>query len=91
MLDGVLAVVCDRFGPPREIEAIIRFACAWAYYGGPPDDELFVQFGVTRTRFAEILHLVIAELDCDPAAWAPLTEMYPLAHTSHGVAPILHE
>ncbi|MET7773641.1 hypothetical protein [Nocardia sp. NPDC005366] len=34
---------------------IVEFAEAWSPFGGPPDEELFVRFGMSRARFAEVL------------------------------------
>ncbi|WP_040841374.1 hypothetical protein [Nocardia brevicatena] len=34
---------------------IVEFAEAWSPFGGPPDEELFVRFGMNRSRFAEVL------------------------------------
>ncbi|WP_067865841.1 hypothetical protein [Nocardia shimofusensis] len=34
---------------------IVEFAEAWSPFGGPPEEELFVRFGMNRSRFAEVL------------------------------------
>ncbi|ABH00585.1 hypothetical protein RHA1_ro10396 (plasmid) [Rhodococcus jostii RHA1] len=40
---------------PDEASEIIQFALTWSPYGGAPDDEIFVRFGMTRERFAQCL------------------------------------
>jgi hypothetical protein len=37
--------------PPNEAARILELARRWAPYGGPPDDDIFVQFGLTRAEF----------------------------------------
>lgn len=66
---------------PAEITAIISFARAWAPYGGPPEDELFVQFGVTKARFVEMLGQVVDQLDCDTYSRAALAVAYPTSES----------
>lgn len=53
-------------GLPRETAELIRFAQKWIPYGGPPPDEVLVQFGMTRTRFSDALRQAIHHTDCDP-------------------------
>ncbi len=44
-------------GQPLQADAwqIVEFAETWSPFGGPPEEELFVRFGMTRARFAEAL------------------------------------
>lgn len=39
----------------RETAYLLRFAHRWARFGGPPDDEIFVQFGMSRERYQQTL------------------------------------
>lgn len=40
---------------------MLEFALRWMPHGGAPDDELFVLFGMTRSRFAEALQSQLAD------------------------------
>ncbi|TQC46555.1 DUF3263 domain-containing protein [Rhodococcus sp. WS4] len=46
--------------PDKEAEEIIQFARRWTPFGGAPAHEIFIQFGMSPTRFTqrlrEILH-----------------------------------
>ena len=46
----------DRFD--REILDYVR---SWTPYGGPPPDEVLVEFGLTPRQFANRVNLIIAE------------------------------
>ncbi|AZG45955.1 DUF3263 domain-containing protein [Gordonia insulae] len=39
----------------REAAYLLKFAHRWAKFGGPPDDEIFVEFGMSRARYQQIL------------------------------------
>ncbi|PBC53646.1 hypothetical protein [Rhodococcus sp. ACPA1] len=52
---------------PREADQLIRFAQNWIPYGGPPPDEIMVQFGMTTARYLEALRQAIYLPDCDPS------------------------
>jgi len=41
--------------PRPDAWQIVEFAQTWSPFGGPPDEELFVRFGMNRSRFAEVL------------------------------------
>ena len=41
--------------PRPEVWYIVEFAEKWSAFGGPPDDEVFVRFGIGRARFDELL------------------------------------
>ncbi|RYE43545.1 MAG: hypothetical protein EOP24_28040 [Hyphomicrobiales bacterium] len=46
----------------NEAEYFIEFAQSWAPYGGAPEEEVFVQFGMTSSRFAERLRQIVSEM-----------------------------
>ena len=52
---------------PRESDQLIRVAQTWLPYGGPPAEEVMVQFGMTTARFLEALRQAIYLPDCDPS------------------------
>jgi hypothetical protein len=41
-------------------QELLHFVAVWAPYGGPPEDELFVRFGITP----EELRQRLGQLDC---------------------------
>ena len=49
-----------RIRVDKEAEEIVQFARRWSPFGGAPAHEIFIQFGMSPTRFAqrlqEILH-----------------------------------
>lgn len=47
-------------------DALIQLAQTWIPYGGPPHDEVMVQFGMTMTRFLEVLRRKINRSECAP-------------------------
>ena len=61
----------------REIDGLIDFAQSWAPYGGAPEEEIFVQFGMTRARFAEVLWTRIFEAGYGPDSARHLANIYP--------------
>lgn len=52
---------------PQESNHLIRLAQSWIPYGGPPADEVMVQFGMTTARFLDALRQTINQSDCDPS------------------------
>jgi len=52
---------------PQESNQLIRLAQSWIPYGGPPADEVMVQFGMTTARFLDALRQTINQSDCDPS------------------------
>lgn len=62
-LEGTKPVVIT----PNEAARILELARRWAPYGGPPDDDIFIQFGLTRVEFMNRL----ANLTRRPIAEAP--------------------
>lgn len=53
-----------RKHPDVEAARIIEFASMWAPYGGAPDEEILVHFGMTTHRFIERLWEVVPESKC---------------------------
>jgi len=39
----------------KDVDDFVAFARIWAPYGGAPEDEIFIRFGMTRNRFDEML------------------------------------
>ncbi|MFC9549942.1 hypothetical protein ACFTWF_03740 [Rhodococcus sp. NPDC056960] len=80
----------DRSRSGAEGSLLIEFARTWAPYGGPPEQDLLVHFGMTADRFIERLWHVVPESDCTPAEIRHLERVYP--RDWHGpaesVAPI---
>ncbi|MFC9839931.1 hypothetical protein ACFVKB_40055 [Rhodococcus sp. NPDC127530] len=62
----------------KELNEFIDFAEKWAPYGGPPDDETFVTFGMTPARFRQRLHELIIEARQDTPLDTALN--HPLEH-----------
>ncbi|MFC0454853.1 hypothetical protein [Rhodococcus jostii] len=62
----------------KEVEDILDFARTWAPFGGPPEDEIFVNFGMCPSRFAERLWHIIGEFGCEPADETQWQRAYPL-------------
>ncbi|REE73109.1 hypothetical protein C8E05_2510 [Rhodococcus wratislaviensis] len=63
--------------PSKEAERILQFARVWAPFGGAPDEEVFVRFGISRTLFPERLWQVIVESGCDAVAADQFRKAYP--------------
>jgi hypothetical protein len=57
---------------------LLEFVLAWAPYGGPPADEIFCEFGCSRTRldeqFQQIMTAVVDQLTSLPRADRRLVE-----------------
>ena len=77
-----------RKHPDVEAERLIEFASMWAPYGGPPDEELLVHFGMTTRRFIERLWQVIPESNCVPDEIRSLASAYPHHRRTSGSSPI---
>lgn len=65
-----------------EAERLIEVASTWAPFGGIPEEETLVQFGMTVHRFIERLCQVIPESKCTEDEILYLTGIY-----SHRRAP----
>ena len=61
----------------REVEDILAFARIWAPFGGVPEDETFVKFGMRPWRFIERLWHILSEKPCDRAEVDQLLQAYP--------------
>jgi len=59
-----------------ECELIIGLARRWLPYGGPPEEETFQLFGLTRSRYVELLWATILKEDCDGTLTAELASTY---------------
>ncbi|MDV7090367.1 DUF3263 domain-containing protein [Rhodococcus opacus] len=55
-----------RAGKPRmdrEVEDILEFVRTWAPYGGAPEEEIFVRFGMSPSRFKEKLCEILDHIE----------------------------
>jgi hypothetical protein len=75
-----------RNHPDIEAERLIDFASMWAPYGGATEEEILVQFGMTRRRFIERLWQVIPESNCVQDEVRSLASAYP--HDRRGSSPV---
>lgn len=60
-----------------EAARFIEFARAWTPYGGATDEDIFVSFGMTRTRFVQMLGHFIVEAGLDAETVRELAYTYP--------------
>ncbi|NDV10977.1 DUF3263 domain-containing protein [Rhodococcus sp. IEGM 248] len=49
----------------REVEDILTFARRWAPYGGPSEEDIFVNFGMSTKRFEARVKQILDEIGCD--------------------------
>lgn len=70
------AVASERTRSSKEAEDLIRFARTWAPYGGGSDEDILVQFGMTRSRFIDRLLRVLTAEALDPGLAAQLADAY---------------
>ncbi|NDV07642.1 hypothetical protein GXW84_24515 [Rhodococcus sp. IEGM 248] len=61
----------------NESDEIIRFATMWAPYGGAPDDETFILFGMSRSRFTQTLWATLRRVGCTPPTALGIATAYP--------------
>ena len=47
----------------REVEDILEFVRTWAPYGGAPEEEIFVRFGMSPSRFKEKLCEILDHIE----------------------------
>ncbi|PQP16549.1 hypothetical protein [Rhodococcus opacus] len=66
-----------RKHPDTEAERLIEFANMSAPYGGATEEEILVNFGMTKRRFIEKLWQVIPESNCADDEMHSLTIAYP--------------
>lgn len=63
--------------PDIEAERLIGFARMWAPFGGAPEEDVLVNFGLTTRRFIDRLWHAIAESKCDEGEMLRLASAYP--------------
>jgi hypothetical protein len=73
-----------RNHPDIEAERLLEFASMWAPFGGAPDEEILVHFGMTTPRFIERLWQVISESNCAQDEIRTLSSAYPRYRRSLG-------
>ncbi|MFD9669148.1 hypothetical protein ACFWAY_47630 [Rhodococcus sp. NPDC059968] len=61
----------------KEAEDILDFARTWAPFGGAPEEETFVNFGMCRSRFTERLWQIIGEVGSGLTEVTELKRAYP--------------
>ncbi|MFF2027410.1 hypothetical protein ACFVW2_37290 [Streptomyces sp. NPDC058171] len=61
----------------KEVEDILAFARIWAPFGGVPEDETFIKFGMHPWRFIERLWHILSEIPCDRAEMDQLLQAFP--------------
>lgn len=66
----------------KEVEDILTFARTWAPFGGPPEEEIFIKFGMPTERFVHIVRRIIREIDCAAAEEDQLIRAYSLPKRS---------
>ena len=55
---------------------LLQFAQSWAPYGGAPAGDILVRFGMTTTRFVEVLRRAMSTVGCDPEVARQLRTVY---------------
>ena len=75
----------NRTHPDMEAERLIGFASMWAPYGGASEEEILMNFGMTRRRFLARLWQVIPESTYSRAEIHSLEDAYP--RHRHGSSP----
>ncbi|WP_156778942.1 hypothetical protein [Rhodococcus sp. 008] len=63
-----------------EADQVIQFANTWNPYGGASDEEIFVNFGMTRDRFFQKLWHCMTGVKLDREIAAELAEPYRMFH-----------
>ncbi|MFC9762884.1 hypothetical protein [Rhodococcus jostii] len=61
----------------KEVEDLLAFARLWAPFGGVPEEETFIKFGMRPWRFIERLWQVLTEIPGDRAEMDLLRQAYP--------------
>lgn len=74
-----------RKHPDAEAEHLLEFAVSWAPFGGAPEEEILVHFGMTTRRFIERLWQVIAESNCVQGEIRILSSAYPRLRRTGGL------
>lgn len=60
----------------KEVEDILAFARIWAPFGGVPEDETFIRFGMRPVRFMERLWQIVTEMHWDRSEADKLWQAY---------------
>jgi hypothetical protein len=55
---------------------LLQFAQTWAPFGGAPEEETFVLFGISNERFVKRLWQVVSKVGCDPEAMRLFTQAF---------------
>ena len=63
--------------PGTEAERLIGFARMWAPFGGAPEEDIFLHFGLTANQFIDPLWYAIAESKCAEDERLRLGSVYP--------------
>ncbi|MFC9361272.1 hypothetical protein ACFTZB_32425 [Rhodococcus sp. NPDC057014] len=66
-----------RAHPDIEAQHLIEFAHMWVPYGGATEEEILVNFGMTRRRFIERLWQVLPSSNCGRDEIRNLANAYP--------------
>ena len=67
-------------GVPVEADRVIQFANTWKPYGGASDEEIFVNFGMTRDRFFRKLWHCMTRVGLDREIATELADPYRMFH-----------
>ncbi len=67
-------------GVPVEADQVIQFANTWQPYGGASDEEIFVNFGMTRDRFFQKLWHCMTRVGLDREIATELADPYRMFH-----------
>lgn len=70
-----------------EADRLIEFASMWAPYGGAPEEEILVHFGMTTHQFIERLWQFIPESNCDQEEIRSLASAYPPSRRTNSAPP----
>lgn len=63
----------------QDEDMLVTFASRWAPYGGAPDEEVFINFGMPMHRFREKLREAVMAGFCDPRNADYLIDVYRLS------------
>lgn len=69
----------NRDVAPQDEDMLVTFAGRWAPYGGAPDEEVFINFGMAMHRFREKLREAVVAGFCDPRTADYLIDVYHLS------------
>ncbi|TQC49661.1 hypothetical protein EEB14_08520 [Rhodococcus sp. WS4] len=73
-----------RNHPDTEAERLLEFASRWAPFGGAPEGEIFVHFGMTKRRFIERLWQVLLGSTWPQDELRIFASVYPKPHRVGG-------